>query len=145
MSKTRKTSKPKAKAERVKKSEQVLATRKATIELINTHDKRALTSHERLYDNEIIRNSLGALKSKALDISQLSLNVKMKNNHINKAITAKLISKAKIRKGDVVTFASRNSDTKTGDIAKLITFVTSNRLSALKGIECADTFVFYVR
>jgi len=130
--------------ERVKKADTVLGAKKTVLSLIEEHDARSLTSHERLYDNEIIRNSLSSLKPKKLDVSQLNLNLKYKNTEPNKKQTRELLKKAGIKKGDVVAFASRNSDTKTGNMEKLVTFVTSNRLSALKKIECEDTFVFYV-
>jgi len=130
--------------DRVKKADRVIKKKGELVKLISEHDGRELTSHERAYDNIIIRNSLQFVPHVALKTGDVKMHKSLKNNAVNKGITAKFL-KGKVKKGDIVTFPARNCDTKTGDAQKLLTFVTSNILSKAKGIETEDLFVFYVR
>jgi len=149
MKKTKKVAKKSVKktapSARVKKAETVLPSAVKFKSLISEHDARSLTSHERLYDNEILRNNLNTVKTREVAMQSLNLNLKYKNTEPNKRIVRDALKKMNIKKGDVVTFASRNSDTKSGNFEKLVTFVVSNRLSALKKIDCEDTFIFLVK
>lgn len=149
MKKTKKVAKKSVKktapSARVKKAETILPSAVKFKSLISEHDARSLTSHERLYDNEILRNNLNTVKTREVAMQSLNLNLKYKNTEPNKRIVRDALKKMNIKKGDVVTFASRNSDTKSGNFEKLVTFVVSNRLSALKKIDCEDTFIFLVK
>ena len=133
-------------AERVLKAEQVITSAPKLKSFIALHDSRPLTSAERAYDNAIIRNSLAHVDHVAIKTADVAVNVVnkvAKNDDINKGNVARHIN-GKVKKGDIVTFAGRSNDTKTGNMKKLMSFMTSNICSGKNGQTTDKLFVFYV-
>ena len=145
---TKKSVKNSAPAVRVNKADTKLKSEKEFIALCNKHDGRPLTTHERAYDNQILRNNLDVLTAKThvnLKIDDVKLDKDYGNKPINRDKMSSFMNQHGVKKGSVVLFSARNDDTKTGDVAKCATFATQNRLSKLKGLETKKLFIFYVK